>query len=104
MTKPTTCRLRVKGATKCHPHRDRGLARGGALRVRTTAPPVAGKANRAAVDVLARSLGIPRTGVNVVRGHGSRDKVMEIVGIDEPELHRRLKIPVAPDTPAATAH
>jgi uncharacterized protein YggU (UPF0235/DUF167 family) len=71
--------------------------------VRTTAAPVAGKANRAAVDLLARSLAIPRTGVNVVRGHGSKDKVMEIVGIDEPELHRRLKIPVAPDTPAATA-
>ena len=103
MTKPATCHLRVR----VQPNATRTEVvgwRGGALRVRTTAPPVAGKANRAAVDVLARSLGIPRTGVIVVRGHGSRDKVMEIVGIDEPELHRRLKIPVAPDTPAATAH
>ncbi len=102
MTEPATCRLRVRVQPNATRTEIVGWS-GGALRVRTTAPPVDGKANRAAVDVLARSLDIPRTGVNVIRGHGSRDKVMEIVGIDEPELHRRLKIPVAPDTPAATA-
>ena len=102
MTKPATCHLRVRVQPNATRTEIVGW-RGGALGVRTTAPPVSGKANRVAVEVLAHALGIPRTSVSVIRGHGSRDKVMEIVGIDEPELHRRLKIPVAPDTPAATA-
>ena len=101
MTKTVTSRLRVR----VQPNATRsGIAGwyGGALRVRTTAPPVAGKANRAVAEVLAHALDIPRTNVSVSRGHGSRDKVMEIVGIDEPELRHRLERLVAPDPPAAT--
>ncbi|MDE2785650.1 MAG: DUF167 domain-containing protein [Chloroflexota bacterium] len=101
MTKPVTSRLRVR----VQPNSTRSEIAGwygGALRVRTTAPPVAGRANRAVAEVLAHALDVPRTDVSVARGHGSRDKVMEIVGIDEPELRRRLERLVAPDTPAAT--
>ncbi len=64
---------------------------GAALRVRTTAPPVEGKANLATAEILAGALNIPRTDVTVVRGYRARDKVMEIIGIDEPELLRRLE-------------
>ena len=103
MTTPATCHLRVRVQPNATRTEIVGW-RGGLLRVRTTAPPVAGKANRAVAVALAHALDIPRADVSVARGHGSRNKVMEIVGIDEPELHRRLKIPVAPDTPAATAH
>ena len=70
--------------------------------MRTTAPPVAGKANRAVIDTLAHALNIPRADVSVARGHGSRDKVMEIVGIDEPELRRCLERVIGPDTLTAT--
>lgn len=101
MTKPVTSRLRVR----VQPNAKRTEISGwyaGALRVRTTAPPVAGRANRAVAETLAHALDIPRIDVSVWRGHGSRDKVMEIVGIDEPELRRRLEQLVGPDTPAAT--
>ena len=101
MTKPVTSRLRVRVQPNASRSEIAGWF-GEALRVRTAAPPVAGRANRALVETLAQALDIPRTDVNVVRGQGSRDKIMEIVGIDEPELLRRLEQLVAPDIPGAT--
>lgn len=101
MTKPAISRLRVRAQPHASQSEIAGW-HGGALRVRTTAPPVAGKANRAVAEMLAHALNIPRAYVSVARGHGSRDKVMEIVGIDEPELRRRLERLMAPDTLAAT--
>ena len=101
MTKPLTSRLRVRVQPNASQSEIAGW-HGGALRVRTAAPPVAGKANRAVAETLAHALDVPPTHVSVARGHGSRDKVMEIVGIDEPELRRRLERLVAPDKPAAT--
>ena len=101
MIQPVTARLRVK----VQPNAARTEIAGwydGALRVRTTAPPVRGKANRAVAEMLAHALGIPRTDVSVARGHGIRDKVMEIVGIDEPELRRRLSEPTTPGTRTTT--
>ena len=100
MTQPVTTRLRVR----VQPNASQSEIAGwysGALRVRTTAPPARGKANRAVAEMLANVLGIPRTGVRMVRGHGGRDKVMEIVGIDESELLRRLDRVVTPEKSAA---
>ena len=101
MTKPVTSRLRVRVQPNASRSEIAGWHRG-ALRVRTTAPPVAGQANRAVAETLAHALSIPRAHVSVARDHGSRDKVMEIVGIDELELRRRLERVIAPDTLAAT--
>ena len=101
MTKTVTSRLPVRAQPNASRSEIAGWY-GGALRVRTTKPPVAGKANRAVAETLAHALNIPRAEVRVARGHGSRDKVIEIVGIDEPELRRRLERLIAPDTLTAT--
>ena len=89
MPRPATSRLRVKVQPNAARSEIVGW-HGGALRMRTTSPPLRGEANQAATRMLARVLEIPRTDVAVLRGHGSRDKVMEIVGMDEPEMMRRL--------------
>ena len=89
MTQPATARLRVR----VQPNASRAEIAGwfdGALRVRTTASPVRGQANRAVAEMLARAMGIPQSGVSVVRGRGAREKIMEIVGIDDSEMLRRL--------------
>ena len=90
MTRPVTSRLRARVQPNASRTEIAGW-HGAALRVRTTAPPVEGKANLAVAQALASALNIPRTDVTVVRGRGSRDKVVEIVGIDEPESLRRLE-------------
>ena len=50
----------------------------GALRVRLAAPPIDGRANEALVAWLAKSLGVPRRGVEVLRGEASRRKQVAI--------------------------
>jgi len=56
------------------------------LRVRVTAPPEDGKANEAACKVLARALAVSKSRVNVVRGHSSRHKQVEVTGVDASEM------------------
>ena len=46
------------------------------LAVRVAAAPHDGKANVAVIGVLARSLGIPKSAITVVRGHSSRLKTL----------------------------
>ncbi len=54
----------------------------GALRLRLAAPPVDGKANDEIVAWLAKSLGLPRRDVLLLRGPTSRRKQIQI---DAPE-------------------
>ena len=49
--------------------------------VRVTAPPVDGKANDALCRLIARRAGVPPSKVTIVRGHTSRDKMLEVEGI-----------------------
>lgn len=55
-----------------------GGERDGALLVRVTAPPVDGKANDAAVELLAEALGLPRTAVRLERGAAARTKRVSV--------------------------
>ena len=50
----------------------------GALRVRLAAPPIDGRANEALVAWLAKSLGVARRDVELVRGESSRRKQVAI--------------------------
>jgi len=50
----------------------------GALRVRLAAPPIDGRANEALVAWLAKSLGVARRDVELLRGESSRRKQVAI--------------------------
>jgi len=50
----------------------------GALRVRLAAPPIEGRANEALVAWLAKSLGVARRDVELLRGESSRRKQVAI--------------------------
>ena len=63
---------------------------GDELRVRVSAPPVAGRANAALTRLLARRLGLARGEVRIVAGHASRQKVVAIDGLAEAEVRRLL--------------
>ncbi len=64
---------------------------GTALHVRVTAPPVEGAANAAVIALLARRLHLPKYRIEIVRGAGSRDKLVAIEGIAAAELRARLE-------------
>ncbi len=54
---------------------------GDALKVRLTAPPVEGEANRALVAFLAEVCGVRRADVELLSGETSRDKRVRIRGL-----------------------
>jgi len=56
------------------------------LSVRVTVAPESGKANSAVCVTVAKSLGVPKTSVTVVRGATSRHKLLDIASADEAML------------------
>ncbi len=52
---------------------------GEALKVRVTAPPAEGRANRALIRLLARELGLPPSAVSILAGASSRNKKIRIL-------------------------
>lgn len=60
--------------------------------MRVTAPPLEGKANAAVCRLLAKRLGLAPGRVAVVRGASSRDKLVEIDGVEAEEARRLLEI------------
>jgi uncharacterized protein len=70
--------------------------RQGALVVRVSAPPVAGRANAALCRLIAGRLGVAPSLVRVVRGATSRDKLVEVEGLADGDLRRALGLPSDP--------
>ena len=68
----------------------------GALKLKLTAPPVEGKANRACVDLLAGLLGVRRSALEITSGEKSRKKTVTVTGLARVELEERLKGLVQP--------
>jgi uncharacterized protein len=91
MAEPTTTlRLRVSPGAS----RTEFVGRhGSAWKVRVTSAPERGRANDAVVRLLANRLHVPRASLSVVSGHTSRDKVVELRGLDAAEAERRLGKP-----------
>ena len=63
---------------------------GEALKVRVTAAPEKGKANRSVCRLLARLLDWPANRVELISGQTSRKKVVLFQGLDQAELQARL--------------
>lgn len=63
---------------------------GEAWKVRVTAPAEGGRANDAVLDLLARSLEIPRRDVSLAVGASSRDKVVVLAGVTRATAEERL--------------
>ena len=63
---------------------------GDSWKVRVAAAPERGRANDAVLALLAEALALPRASVSLVSGGSSRDKIVEVSGIDPDETDRRL--------------
>ena len=66
--------------------------RGGAVVIRVTAPPVDGRANDALCRLVAKAARVAPSKVTIVHGHGSRDKVVRVDGVDERALRAALGV------------
>jgi uncharacterized protein (TIGR00251 family) len=55
-----------------------GVDPDGTLRVRVTAPPADGKANKKLIKLLAQAFDVPKSAVVIVAGATSREKIVEV--------------------------
>ncbi len=53
---------------------------GGAWKIRLAAPPIEGRANEELVGFLSELLDTPKSAIDILRGHGSRLKTLDIPG------------------------
>jgi len=67
-----------------------GLRADGVLHIRITAAPERGKANEAVLRLLRETLGLPKSAIRLAGGAASREKWVDLDGIDAAELKRRL--------------
>ena len=58
-----------------------GPVHDGRLKVAVTSPPVDGEANAAVIELIAKTLGVARTAVEVVAGASSRRKTIRVRGV-----------------------
>ena len=63
---------------------------GTALKVKVHAPAVEGKANDELIEFLAEKLRLHRRDITLLRGDKSRQKVVQIDGLDADEVKTRL--------------
>jgi uncharacterized protein (TIGR00251 family) len=62
----------------------------GSIKIRITAPPVNGKANRALIKYLSNILGIPVSSVEIVAGDKGRNKIIGIYGLTIAEVNQKI--------------
>jgi uncharacterized protein (TIGR00251 family) len=78
---------------KVHPRARRSALAGrlgDAYKLDLAAPPVEGKANDECVRFFAEWAGVPRAHVRIVTGLTSRTKIVEIEGLAQHDLEKRL--------------
>ena len=62
----------------------------GRIKIAVTAPPVDGEANAAVIELLAKSLGIAKSAIEVVAGASSRRKTLRIAGVTAEQIEALL--------------
>ena len=60
------------------------------FRIKLTAPPLEGRANKALMDLLSKRLGVPKKDVEIVSGRRSRLKSVRIQGLTQADVNRLL--------------
>ncbi len=85
-----SCTLKVRVQPKAFRNQVDGYE-DGTLRLRVTAPPSEGQANTGVIALLAKALGVSKSKLEIVRGHGSRDKVVSVDTLTEQEVRRRIE-------------
>ncbi len=73
--------------------RDRidGFTEDGFLKIRVSAPPVGGKANKHLIHFMSKTLGLPKSQVTIISGQKTRYKNIRIDGIDAEQFREIIE-------------
>lgn len=64
----------------------------GALRLRIASPPVGGAANAEVIKLIAKTLGVAKSTIDIVSGQTSKTKQLRITGVAAAEVRRILGV------------
>ncbi|MCA9696125.1 MAG: DUF167 domain-containing protein [Myxococcales bacterium] len=78
-----------------------GQPHGDRLKIHVKAPPVDGAANAAILDLLREVLAVPRSAIEILRGHTGKRKTVRVDGLDPAQIRERLGLP--PESTGPTA-
>ena len=85
------CRARIPVRVRAAARRDEiAGAIDGTVIIFVSAPAHEGRANRATCRLLAKRLGVAQSRVRILRGKRSRDKLVEVVGMEQPTVDTAL--------------
>lgn len=91
VAQPDTARLSIT----VHPRSSRrGISPGSTPQewsVRVTAPALEGRANQAALELLAEALEVARSRLEIISGPHRRRKLIQVAGLSQQEAERRLQ-------------
>tara|TARA_B100001245_G_scaffold222329_1_gene194374 strand:+ start:139 stop:432 length:294 start_codon:yes stop_codon:yes gene_type:complete len=85
-----SCTIKIRVQPKSSRNQVDGF-QDGALRVRVTAAPTEGQANAAVIAILAKTLGVSKSRLEIIRGYSSRDKVVSVDRLTEQEVQRKIE-------------
>jgi len=85
-----SCTIKIRVQPKSSRNQVDGF-QDGALRVRVTAAPAEGQANAAVIAILAKTLGVSKSRLEIIRGYSSRDKVVSVDTLTEQEVQRKIE-------------
>jgi uncharacterized protein (TIGR00251 family) len=88
-----SCTIKVRVQPKSSRNQVGGF-QDGTLRVRVTAAPTEGQANAAVIALLAKTLGVSKSRLGIIRGYSSRDKVVSVDTLTDQEVRRKLGVGV----------
>ena len=60
------------------------------LKIYTNAPPVDGEANEAVIALLSKTLRVPKSAINIVKGETGRNKQIEVDGMSDEQILARV--------------
>jgi uncharacterized protein (TIGR00251 family) len=61
------------------------------FKVKVTAPPIEGKANKALIALLAKKLAVPKSHIEIISGKSSRLKSIQIDGLSKEEIIKKVE-------------
>jgi len=62
----------------------------GTVKIRITAPPVDGQANKAIIDFLSDVLNVPKSKLEIVAGQTGKDKIIAVEGMNSKEVQTKV--------------
>ena len=90
MSLQVTSEIRVKLLPKSSRNQIVGRE-GDHFKVKVTAPPIEGRANKALIDLLAKKLHVPKSHIEIISGKHSRLKWIRIDGLSQEVIIRALE-------------